>query len=267
MGAKLLGRRGRVRAVSAVPPLGDLRCVLMGDRGDAAVLVASNRGPLSYVADERGELTARRGGGGMISALEGHEQLITWVCAALTDGDRAAVRASPDGRIRASSGSGGGEQIVRMLDLDRVIFDRAYNAVANRTLWFIAHLLFDTASAPTFGRVWAGDWAAYEQYCASFAHALAQDAAPDAKVLIQDYHLVLAPRMLRELRPQLRISHFSHTPWARPDYFRMLPDGVSHQILRGMLGADLLGFHPSAGPRRSWPAARRCSAHPWRATR
>jgi trehalose 6-phosphate synthase len=215
----------------------------MGARGDAAVLVASNRGPLSYVADEHGELTARRGGGGMISALEGHRQPVTWVCAALTDGDRAAARAAADGRIRASNDTGGGEQIVRMLELDRVIFDRAYNAVANRTLWFIAHLLFDTARAPTFGHVWAGDWAAYEQYCASFARALAEDAAPDAKVLIQDYHLVLAPRMLRDLKPNLRISHFTHTPWASPDYFRMLPDAVAQQILRGMLGADLLGFH------------------------
>ncbi len=211
------------------------------------MLVASNRGPLSYVADERGELTARRGGGGMISALEGHEQPVTWVCAALTDGDRAAVRAAVDGRLPASSDSdsdsGGGEQVVRMLELDRVIFDRAYNAVANRTLWFISHLLFDTARAPTFGHVWAGDWAAYEEYCSCFAQALAEDAAPDAKVLIQDYHLVLAPRMLRELRPNLRISHFTHTPWASPDYFRMLPDAVARQILRGMLGADLLGFH------------------------
>ncbi|HEX4429714.1 MAG TPA: trehalose-6-phosphate synthase [Frankiaceae bacterium] len=215
----------------------------MGHRGGAIVLVASNRGPLSYVADERGELTGRRGGGGMISALEGHEQPITWVCAALTDGDRAAARAAKDGRLPASNGSGGGEQLVRMLELDRVLFDRAYNAVANRTLWFIAHLLFDTASAPTFGHSWAGDWAAYEEYCSCFAHALAEEAAPGAKVLIQDYHLVLAPRMLRDLRPNLRISHFTHTPWASPDYFRMLPDAVARQILRGMLGADLLGFH------------------------
>ena len=86
--------------VAAYPAL---RCVLMavGHTGEAAVLVASNRGPLSYVADEYGRLTARRGGGGMISALAGHEQPITWVCAALTDGDRAAVRAAPDGLLLA----------------------------------------------------------------------------------------------------------------------------------------------------------------------
>jgi trehalose 6-phosphate synthase len=211
--------------------------------GDTSVLVASNRGPLSYVADERGRLTARRGGGGMISALEALEQPITWVCAALTDGDRAAVRATPDGLFHPPSGTAPGRQVVRMLDLDRVIFERAYNGVANRTLWFIAHLLFNTAHAPTFGHTWAADWEAYQHYCASFADALCEEAAPDGKVLVQDYHLVLVPRMVRSRRPDLRISHFTHTPWASPDYFRLLPDDVAVAVLDGMLAADRLGFH------------------------
>ncbi len=209
---------------------------------DDSVVVASNRGPLSYVADERGHLTARRGGGGMISALEGHDQPITWVCAALTDADRAAAHGSPGGRLRVPA-LGGGEQCIRMLELDRTTFDRAYNEVANRTLWFIAHLLFDAASAPAFGHTWDADWAAYEEYCASFAAALAEEAGFGARVLIQDYHLMLAPLMLRKLRPDLRISHFTHTPWAGPDYFRILPDGVARAVLAGMLGADRLGFH------------------------
>jgi trehalose 6-phosphate synthase len=212
--------------------------------GETSVLVASNRGPLSYFADEHGRLTARRGGGGMISALDAHSEPVTWVCAALTDGDRAAVRASSDGLLRTPSPSPtSGEQTIRMLELDRVIFDRAYNAVANRTLWFIAHLLFDTAHTPTFGAVWSADWAAYEHYCASFAAALAEEAGPGGCVLVQDYHLVLVPRMLRTLRPDVRISHFTHTPWASPDYFRLLPDDVAVAVLEGMLGADRLGFH------------------------
>ncbi|MFC5800913.1 alpha,alpha-trehalose-phosphate synthase (UDP-forming), partial [Streptomyces formicae] len=57
-----------------------------------------------------------------------------------------------------------------------------------------------------------------------------------------DYHLALAPGMLREHRPDLRIGHFSHTPWAPPEYFRMLPDDVAEELLLGMLGADRLGF-------------------------
>jgi trehalose 6-phosphate synthase len=211
--------------------------------GDASVLVASNRGPVSYVADEQGRLRVRRGGGGLISALEGHREPMPWSCAALTDADRMAVRATADGRLEPPEQADQATQTVRMLDLDRLIFDRAYNAVANRTLWFVAHLLFDTATAPTFGPAWAADWAAYEAYCATFAAALAQEATPGAKVMVQDYHLVLVPRLLREMRPELRISHFTHTPWASPDYFRMLPDGVAAAVLRGMLGADRVGFH------------------------
>ena len=71
---------------------------------------------------------------------------------------------------------------------------------------------------------------------------MAEEAAHGARVLIQDYHLCLAPKFLRELRPDLRIGHFSHTPWAPPDYFRILPDTVAAEILEGMLGADRTCF-------------------------
>jgi trehalose 6-phosphate synthase len=79
-------------------------------------------------------------------------------------------------------------------------------------------------------------------YNRAFAEALAAEAAQGAVVIVQDYHLTLVPGMLRALRPDLRIGHFSHTPWAPVDYFRMLPDDIAEQVLRGMLGADRLGF-------------------------
>jgi trehalose 6-phosphate synthase len=60
---------------------------------------------------------------------------------------------------------------------------------------------------------------------------------------VQDYHLALVPQQLRERRPDLRIGHFSHTPWAPPEYFCLLPDEVGHEVLLGMLGADAVGFH------------------------
>jgi len=60
--------------------------------------------------------------------------------------------------------------------------------------------------------------------------------------MVQDYHLLLAPRMLRDLRPDVRIGHFTHTPWVPPEYFRMLPDDVVRDLLDGLLGAHLIGF-------------------------
>nr|WP_079083401.1 trehalose-6-phosphate synthase [Streptomyces antibioticus] len=200
--------------------------------GAARVLVASNRGPVSYEVQADGTLSARRGGGGLVSGLSaiGSDADALWVCSALSDGDREAVR------------RGVGEAGVRMLDIPADVHADAYNGIANSVLWFVHHMLYQTPLEPVFDAEFRRQWASYETYNRAFAEALAQEAAQGAAVVVQDYHLTLVPGMLRELRPDLRIGHFSHTPWAPPEYFRMLPDDVAEQVLRGMLGADRLGF-------------------------
>jgi trehalose 6-phosphate synthase len=165
-----------------------------------------------------------------------------WVCAALSDGDRAAARRAEGGRLDRDGHDTGG-MAVRMLDIDPMTFHRAYNAIANSTLWFVHHILYATPTAPVFDAAFRREWASYEAYNRAFARALAEDAAPRARVLVQDYHLTLVPQMLRELRSDVRIAHFSHTPWAPTDYFHLLPDDVARQALLGMLGADHVGFH------------------------
>lgn len=153
-----------------------------------------------------------------------------WVCAALGDGDREAVR------------RGVGEPGVRMLDIDADVHADAYNGIANSVLWFVHHLLYQTPVEPVFDAEFRRQWASFETYNRAFAQALAEEAGEGAAVLVQDYHLVLVPGMLRELRPDLRIGHFSHTPWAPVDYFRMLPDDIAEQVLHGILGADRAAF-------------------------
>ncbi|MET8574411.1 trehalose-6-phosphate synthase [Streptomyces sp. NPDC005012] len=196
------------------------------------VLVASNRGPVSYSVAEDGSLVSRRGGGGVVSGLSaiGPDAGALWVCSALGDGDREAVH------------RGVSEPGVKMLDISAETHDAAYNGIANSTLWFVHHMLYQTPLEPVFDSEFRLRWAAYQEFNRSFAEALAEEAAEGAAVLVQDYHLTLAPGMLRELRPDLRIGHFSHTPWAPPEYFRLLPDDVAESVLRGMLGADRLGF-------------------------
>ncbi|MFH8497777.1 trehalose-6-phosphate synthase [Streptomyces coeruleorubidus] len=200
--------------------------------GAAQVLVASNRGPVSYTVGEDGSLDAKRGGGGLVSGLSaiGSDADALWVCSALSDGDREAVR------------RGVGEDGVRMLDIPADVHADAYNGIANSVLWFVHHMLYQTPLEPVFDAEFRRQWTSYETYNRAFAEALAEEAAQGAAVVVQDYHLTLVPGMLRELRPDLRIGHFSHTPWAPPEYFRMLPDDVAGQVLRGMLGADRLGF-------------------------
>ncbi|MEU8468223.1 trehalose-6-phosphate synthase [Streptomyces sp. NPDC029006] len=207
----------------------------------AQVLVASNRGPVSYQIDEEGSLHARRGGGGLVSGLSaiGSDADSVWVCAALGGGDREAVRRA-DGALLPAGDTGG--QRVRMLDIDAAVHAEAYNDIANSVLWFIHHMLYQTPMEPVFDAEFRRQWASYRAYNQAFAEALAEEAAEGAAVLIQDYHLALAPRMLRELRPDLRIGHFSHTPWAPPDYFRLLPDDIAAELLGGILGADRAAF-------------------------
>src|SRR6516164_1160719 len=237
------------------------------------VLIASNRGPVSFSVGNDGKLTSRRGGGGVVaglSAVAGRADVL-WVCAALNDADRAAARAAAGGRLDVSlSVDGAGapgpesvaaprgpesatgpstpESMVRMLDIPAPVFDRAYNGVANSTLWFIHHLLFDTPNRPLFGLAFRREWESFRAYNAAFADALAEGAGPAVpgsatRAMVQDYHLTLVPRMLAERRPDLAIAHFSHTPWAPPEYFALLPDDVAREVLEGILGADHAGFH------------------------
>ncbi|MEU7839073.1 MULTISPECIES: trehalose-6-phosphate synthase [unclassified Nonomuraea] len=206
-----------------------------------SVLVASNRGPVSFTVSDDGVLTMKRGGGGLVSGLSGvlKDDGVLWVCAALTDGDRGAVRQAPGGRLDQAGYDTGA---LRMLDIPPATFHRAYNAVANSTLWFVNHLLYDIPNAPLFGTRFEREWESYRDYNGAFALALAEEAGHEARVMVQDYHLTLTPAMLRAERPDLRIAHFSHTPWAPPEYFSLLPDDVAREVLEGILGADHAGF-------------------------
>jgi trehalose 6-phosphate synthase len=232
------------------------------------VLVASNRGPVSFSRTDDGQLTVARGGGGVVSGLSSvaSQENLLWVCAALSDADRAAARRAAGGIFSLGGDEGG--SAVKMLDVPPATFNRAYNTVANSVLWFVHHMLYDTPNRPQFASAFRRDWAAYRDYNRAFADALAEAAtaaaaetpptpatsatqetapAPDSpgaspRALVQDYHLTLVPRILADLAPAIRIAHFSHTPWAPVDYFRLLPDAIAIEVLDGILGADHAGF-------------------------
>ena len=217
--------------------------------GRAPLLVASNRGPFTVVAVDDGDDEIRRGGGGLVSGMQSALAATpdaVWVCAALNERERALTRRAAGGRVSdlpTVAEAMRGEFDVRMLAIDASTFRSAYNGVANSTLWFVLHQLYDLPTQPAFDASWRRQWAGYVRYNQAFADALAAEARPEAAVLVQDYHLFLVPRMLRELRPDLRIGHFTHTPWVAPDYFTTLPDDVARALIDGMLGADVIGFH------------------------
>ncbi|MSZ90046.1 MAG: trehalose-6-phosphate synthase [Actinobacteria bacterium] len=115
--------------------------------------------------------------------------------------------------------------------------ERFYEGFSNACLWPLYH---DSIEAPGFHRIW---WDSYVNVNRKFAEAAAQAAAPGATVWVHDYQLQLVPRMLRELRPDLRIGFFLHIPFPARELFLRIP--WRRQIVEGMLGADVIGFQTS----------------------
>lgn len=207
-------------------------------------MIASNRGPLTFRRDESGDLVSSRGGGGLVSAMTAAAAApgTLWLCAALSEADREAASARPDRRIDlAGHDTGGGA--VAMLPIAADVLSGAYTGISNGTLWSLNHGLTTEDMRLVFDDAWRRDWSSYVDYNQTFAAAIADVAADGARVLVQDYHLNLVPAALRTLRPDLRIGHFTHTPWATSADFAQLPSDVAELLLRGLLGADSIGFH------------------------
>lgn len=127
---------------------------------------------------------------------------------------------------------------VRRVPLSEDEFDGYYNGLSNQVLWPLSHYLIEYVLPERRFRE------AYRTVNRRFAEAALEiaDASDDApQFWVQDYHLMLVPALLREGRPDAHIGHFWHIPWPAPEVFRILPS--ARELLRGMLGADLVGFH------------------------
>jgi trehalose 6-phosphate synthase len=207
------------------------------------LIIASNRGPITFTRTEDGQVVPRRGGGGLVTALTGALQLSggLWIAAAMTEEDRLQA-----GQGRVDVATQDTKFGLRYLSFDPDEYDAYYNGVSNRILWFLHHYLWDLARSPRFDQTTARAWEGYRRVNDAFAEALAEEGrdvgySPD--FLVQDYHLSLTPSLLRRRVPDARISHFSHIPFAGPGYFRTLPRSLQQELLTGLLGADVLGFH------------------------
>ncbi|MGH9169995.1 MAG: alpha,alpha-trehalose-phosphate synthase (UDP-forming) [Acidimicrobiales bacterium] len=211
--------------------------------GDADLVVVSNRGPFSFESGADGSLEPRAGGGGLAPSLaaalnqRSAEGTAVWVAAALTDGDRLVAEAGE----AVDSGSPG--LSLRLVAFEPEVFRAAYDVIANSTLWFVLHGLYDASRRPVIGRRWLEAWDHYRTYNAGFAAATSEVAAPGAVVLVNDYHLLLMGSMLARLRPDLRTVHFCHTPFGSPEEMAMLPDAAGRELLAGMAGFGACGFH------------------------
>lgn len=227
----------------------------------ADLVIASNRAISGLRTGPDGRATAAKGTGGLVNvlgpALASHEGV--WIGCAMTDQDRAQARGRRPGERSQLVELPEGPVLVRLLDVDPKDYSAYYERVATELFWFLQHELLDLVRWPDTGPgLGEEDWIAYRRINEAFAAACDEEAAPGARVLFQDYHLSLAPRQLRALRPDLAISHFTMVPWAEPETVQRLPQALARELIAGLLGADMVCF---LAPRWADAFLRTCAAY------
>lgn len=184
-----------------------------------------------------------RGAGGLVTALGAlaERREVLWVAAAMDEDDRAWVEEHPDSAKEVEGIS------LRLLTPEQDAYQGHYNVISNPLLWFIQHQLWDTPRHPSITQeTWDAWETGYVPVNRAFAEGVAASIASEQRpivVLVQDYHLYLVPRYLRELvGDRVQIQPFIHIPWPGQDAWRVLPTQMREAILTSLLQADRVGF-------------------------
>jgi trehalose 6-phosphate synthase len=196
--------------------------------GSSDFVVVANRLPVDMERLPDGTITWKRSPGGLVTALEPllRRRSGAWIgWPGITDGDEEPIEQE-----------GLHLYPVRLSEQDVAEY---YEGFSNATLWPLYH---DVIVKPQYHRPW---WERYVDVNRRFAEATARAAAPNATIWVQDYQLQLVPKMLRMLRPDLTIGFFLHIPFPPVELFMQMPWRT--EIVEGLLGADLVGFHLPGG--------------------
>jgi alpha,alpha-trehalose-phosphate synthase [UDP-forming] len=201
------------------------------------LFVVSNREPLMHV--QRGtSIEAVSPASGLVTAMEPVLRACagTWIAHGAGNADRQTV----DAHDRLGVPPDAPEYTLRRVWLTAQQEERYYYGFANEGVWPLCHIAH---TRPVFR---AEDWEAYRDVNIKFAEAVLEEMADVAHptVLVQDYHFALLPRLIKQKRPDARVTIFWHIPWPNPEAFGICP--WRRELLEGLLGADLIGFHVQA---------------------
>jgi alpha,alpha-trehalose-phosphate synthase [UDP-forming] len=203
-------------------------------------------GPLFVVSNREPYMHVRRGknieslipASGLVTALEPILRACdgTWIAFGSGDADKVTVDRSDHIRVPPDRP----EYTLRRVWLSKETEQGYYYGFSNEGLWPLCHIAH---TRPIFR---ASDWQAYQDANRKFADAALEEleGVENALVLIQDYHFALLPRMVKQARPDVRVAIFWHIPWPNPEAFGICP--WERELLDGLLGADLVGFHTQA---------------------
>jgi trehalose 6-phosphate synthase len=212
------------------------------------LIIASNRGPVTFTRRSKGAFDARKGSGGVVTAVTAiaRERQPIWIAAAMTEGDRQrAQQAEENGEHLIEFGEPP-EFRLRFVVPSPECYHQYYNVISNPLLWFLQHYLWDTPRTPDITHeIWDAWRSGYVTVNRMFADEIvaAIDAVDDDPlIMLQDYHLYLCAGFVREKKPDARLQLFVHIPWPDPDYWRLLPLEIRRAICEGMLANDIVGF-------------------------
>ena len=201
---------------------------------DSRLFVVSNREPYEHV-HQGGAVEVMVPASGLVTAMEPILRACagTWVAHGAGSADHETV----DSHDRLPVPPDEPQYTLRRVWLTREEEERYYYGFANEGLWPLCHIAH---TRPIFR---SEDWEAYREVNAKFASAVVEEMAEvsNPTVLVQDYHFALLPKLIKQRRPDARVAIFWHIPWPNPEAFGICP--WQRELLEGLLGADLIGFH------------------------
>ncbi len=201
------------------------------------LVVVANRSPVKLSKNAHGELEIQHSIGGVAPSLMTAlgDTKADWVATALTEEDVFAAESNLPIDLDGIN--------VRFVVLPEDVLDLSYTKVANESLWFLCHGLFNATYGPVFNESFFTAWAAYRLHNEKIAEDICESASYGAKVLVNDYHFFLVGKYLKEKRPDLKTTYFLHTPFPTFDELTVLPREVAKELLGSMLDYGSCGFH------------------------
>lgn len=212
-----------------------LKNLIHAKLGDNSLFVVSNREPYMHILDEStGKTSCIRPASGVVTAI--HPILSacggTWIAHGSGNSDRKFVNSKDKLGVPPEDN----RYILKRVWLNKEEEQGYYYGFSNEGLWPLCH---NTHTRPVFKE---SDWCMYKEVNQKFADSILEELpANNPFIFVQDYHFTLLPKMIKDKRPDARIALFWHIPWPTPEAFMICP--YQNEILEGMLGSDLIGFH------------------------
>src|SRR5256884_1488885 len=227
------------------------------------LVIASNRGPVEYHIIHNKTLKHRRGSGGMVTALIGAASRldVTWVAMAMTEGDRLAIREAQqnnDGLLQPPLR--GQKMQLRYVAIPKTAYRKHYEQICNTLLWFLQHYLYDPAddsiSASKLQDAWENGYYVANRAIAEAVNVEIEHQDTTPIIMLHDYHLYLAPAMIRQRHPSIIMQQFIHIPWPDIRCWQFLPSNIAQAIYSGLIGNDIIGFQTERDARNFLEGAR-----------